>query len=348
MILKAMKKYFNKVEDINIRDIEVCLGNSKLKILYNGKPLEKYDCIYARGSFRLAPLLRSVTNALWGKCYMPIRAETFTIGHDKLLTHLVLQQHKIPMPTTYLASSPEAAKNLLKKINYPLIMKFPQGTQGRGVMYLDSFAAASSMLDALTTLRQPFIIQEYIETGGIDIRAIVIGNKVVASMKRKAIMGEKRANIHAGGVGESCILNQTAKKIAIDTAQSIGAEICAIDMLESAKGPLVIEANLSPGLQGITAATNIDIADKIAKYLYEKTKEFIEFKKKEKTEKIFKELDMKAKHIPHQIITTLDFRANRILLPEVVTEISKFNDKEELIIKVEEGKLIIEKEKTLK
>ncbi len=104
MVLKALSSYFDEVIDLDIRKIEVHLGVGKLDLLYDGKPLEKPDCIYCRGSFRYAPLLRSITRSLSNIAYMPIKAETFTIGHDKLLTHLALQHYKIPMPTTYLTS----------------------------------------------------------------------------------------------------------------------------------------------------------------------------------------------------------------------------------------------------
>ena len=273
---------------------------------------------------------------------MPIKPETFTIGHDKLLTHLALQHFSIPMPATYLASSTRAAKKILNEIHYPIVLKFPHGTQGKGVMFAESYAAASSMLDALMALRQPFLIQEYIETGGIDVRAFVVGDRVVASMKRKAVRGELRANIHAGGIGESCVLDERTKRIAIDTAISIGAEICAVDMLESPKGPLVIEANLSPGLQGITKATGINIADKIAKYLFEKSEIFSARDRDEATLKIFEDLGLSGE-IAQQIITNLDFRASRILLPKIVTDISQFGEKDEVVLKVEKGKLVVEK-----
>src|SRR3989338_8003938 len=92
--------------------------------------------------------------------YMPIKAETFTLGHDKLLTHLALQHFNIPMPMTYLASSAKAAKKILNEVAYPIVLKFPHGTQGKGVMFAESYAAASSMLDALIALKQPFLIQE--------------------------------------------------------------------------------------------------------------------------------------------------------------------------------------------
>jgi len=228
MTLAAMKKYFDAVDDINIKNMEVMLGRKELSILYNGKPLQKYDCIYAKGSFRYAPLLRSITTAFYDTTYMPIKPNTFTIGHDKLLTQLALQYYKVPMPDTFVVSSVEAAKKILGEVHYPIIMKFPHGTQGKGVMFAESFAAASSMLDAIETLKQPFLIQEYVETEGSDIRAFVVGDKVVASYKRKAAAGEKRANIHAGGKGEVFVMDAHTKKIAVDTAKSIGAEICAV------------------------------------------------------------------------------------------------------------------------
>ena len=342
MITEAMKVYFDTVDSIDLRDLEVNVGSGKLNVLHEGKQLPQYSCIYARGSFRFAPLLRSITRVLYHSSYMPIKADTFTIGHDKLLTHLSLQHSNIPMPATYFASSTKAAKKILNKLNYPIVLKFPHGTQGKGVMFAESFAAASSMLDALIALKQPFLIQEYIETGGVDIRAFLVGDKVVASMKRKAIRGELRANIHAGGIGEACSLDQATKRTAIDAASSIGADICAVDMLESIKGSVVVEVNLSPGIQGITKATGIDIADKIAKYLFEKSEVFSARDRDEATLKIFEDLGLSSE-MAQQIITNLDFRGERILLPKIVTGISQFGEKDEVVLKVEKGKLVVEK-----
>ncbi len=342
--LEEMERYFDTVDDINLKETEVNLGKGKLEVLYKNKLLPKYDCIYAKGSFRYAPLLQCLTAGLSETCYMPIKSETFTIGHNKLLTHLSLQQYKIPMPKTYVASSPIAARNILNKVNYPITFKFPHGTQGKGVMFAESYSSASSLMDALESLRQPFIIQEFVETGGVDIRAIVIGDKVVASMKRKAVLGEQRANIHTGAKGESCILDQETKKIAINTAKCIGAEICGVDILESIKGPQVIEANLSPGLQGITEVTGINVADKIAKYLYERTKQSCEKGKDKNTSKILEDLGISKIEKQHQqIVTNLDIRSNKILLPKVINDIAKFDEKDDAVIKINKGKIVIEK-----
>ena len=340
MIVKEMEKYFKSVDDIDLKNIEVNLGSNALEVLYEGKPLGEYDCIYLKGSFRYETLLRSIATALYDKSYMPIKPGAFTVGHDKLLTQLDIQQHKIPMPTTYIAATTEAAKKILKKVNYPIVMKFPHGSHGKGVMFAESYSSAASMLDALAALRQPFIIQEYVETSGADIRAIVVGNKVVAAMKRKAEFGEKRANIHSGGSGEPCELDTYTKNLAIKAAEAVEADICAVDLLESVKGPTVIEINLSPGLQGITQATKINVADKIAKFLFTKTKELAESGKKETTKDILKEIEAAPSN---EIITHLDFRGNRILLPEVITNITKFTEKDEFSIKASKGELAVKK-----
>ena len=340
MTIKAMKNYFREVDDINIKELDVTLSAGNPLILYKGEPLEDYDCLLVKGSFRYATLLHAVTSILKGKAYMPIEAEAFTIVHDKLLTQLKLQQKEIPMPKTYLAATPEAAKKILEQVHYPIIMKFPQGTQGKGVMFAESFAAASSMLDALTALRQPFLLQEYIETEGSDLRAIVIGDRVVAAMRRTAKEGDIRSNTHQGGSTEAVKLDSYTQKIAVQAAKAVGADICGVDILESSKGPLILEVNISPGLQGITGATGINVADKIAKYLHSRTEEFVNAKKGVAAQEIMDDITPLGPQ--KEIITGLDFRGERILLPSVVTKEAKFNDKDDVIIKVEKGKLSIE------
>src|SRR3989338_4430846 len=151
-------------------------------------------------------------------------------------------------------------------------MKFPEGTQGKGVMFADSISSASSLLDALGVLNQPFIIQEYIDTGGTDIRALVVGDKVIAAMRRTAQTEEKRANIHAGGKGEPVQLNHETIHAALAAAKVLKADICGVDILEGPTGPLVIEANISPGLQGLGKVSTLDLPDQIASFLHQDRK----------------------------------------------------------------------------
>ncbi len=342
--VKAMQKYFDKVDSINLKEIEVHSLKNKIELLHKSKPLQIYDCIYVKGSFRYALILTAITSALFDKTYMPIAPESFDIVHDKFLTQLVLQKHNIPMPGSYFSPTLDAAKKVLRKVNYPIIMKLPRGTGGKGVMFADSFPAASSMLDAIGELKAQVVIQEYVETNSTDTRAIVVGDKVVASYQRKATKGEKRANIHMGGVGVKCILDEKTKKVAVKTAKALKSDICAVDILETPIGPFVIEANLSPGLQGVTKYTGIDVADKIAKFLYKKAKEFKDKDKVKDASKIFDDLGIKATTDEvKEIITNVDFRGDRILLPELITKITKFDEKDELSIKADKGRLSIEK-----
>lgn len=342
MVAEAMKKYFDEVEMIQLKNIEVSLGKGG-GVFYEGKPLKEYDCIYLKGSFRYANLLRSIASMLEEKIpYMPLSSPAFTIVHNKLLTHLILQQHNITMPKTYVSSTTESAKDVLKKVNYPIVMKFPEGTQGKGVMFADTISSASSMLDALGALRQPFIIQEYVETGGSDIRALVVGDKVIASMRRKAQKDENRANIHAGGSGEYVELDRVARRLAVDTAKALKADICGVDILEGPLGPVVIEANVSPGLQGLSSVSKIDIADEIARFLFRETKAVVGASKETEKKEVMKDIMAGVDDVlGEEIITPLDFRGERILLPEIVTKMTKFDDDKEYSVKASKGKLEI-------
>jgi len=345
--VEALRKYFDEVDSINIKYIEISFSGKKAKILYKGKPLPQYDCILAKGSFRYANILEALTLLRRDEAYMPIHHSAFTIAHDKLLTQLELQKNNLPMPKTYLASTVNAARSILERLNYPIIMKFPQGTQGKGVLFAESFASASSILDALSSLRQPFIIQEYIETDGTDLRVFVLGDKVVAVYQRRSNGKETRANIHAGGTGEEVMLDEETKRIALNAAKSVKADLCGVDILMSHKGPVVLEVNLSPGLQGITQYTGIDVADRIAKFLYERTKEKMQKQLTKSADEILADIDQMTptnKKLHSQqanmitengdikeeiLITELDFRASRVLLPEVVTKSAQLTDKQE-------------------
>ncbi|MFH1591374.1 MAG: RimK family alpha-L-glutamate ligase [archaeon] len=341
--LAEMRKLFDEVEELNLKFIEIVLGERQPTVLYQGKPISKYDCIYAKGSFRYNQLLRALTTSLCKDAYMPVKASAFTVGHDKLLTQLKLEYHRIPTPKTYLSATVDAAKKILEKIHYPIVMKFPEGTQGKGVMFADSLSSANSLLDALVAMRQPFIIQEYIDTGGVDIRALVVGNKVVAAMKRKAIPGEKRANIHAGALGEGVVLDTKTQKLAVSTAKAVGCEICGVDILEGVKGPMVIEVNLSPGLQGVTKATGINVAGKIAKFLFEQTRTIVDSTNAVKAKDIVRDAGNNGEKGMSEIISNLDFRADRILLSEMVSKASKFSEEDEVTITASKGSIEIKK-----
>lgn len=350
--IEEMKKYFDAVDSINLKEIEISVGEKDV-IHYHGKKLPHYDCVYAKGSFKYAPVLRAVSQELGKTTYLPICADAFTVVHDKFLTQLVLQDAGIAMPKTYLASSVQASQALLEKVHYPIILKLLQGTQGKGVLFADSHAAASSILDTLASLNQPFIIQEYIDTGGIDTRVIVAGDKVLGAMVRRAKPNEERANIHSGGKGEATKVSDKVKRLAIKTAKALKMDVGAVDILEGPKGPVVIEANLSPGLQGITEATGDNVAARIAEYLHEKTIEFKQSKAGVSAEKLFGDMGINLEESgktgkPQEIISNIDLRGDKIVLPEFINKIAKFNEEDECTIKVEKGKINVKKNIQLK
>lgn len=347
----AMRKYFNEVDEIDLRKIKVNIGVKGEGVIFvEDSPLKRYDCVYAKGSYKYSQLLQAIATIITKDTYMPYIPSALTLVHDKLMTQITLEKEEIPMPKTYVAATLLSAKNTLEKMSFPIIIKIPQGTQGKGVMYAESYAAASSMLDTLENLKQPFLLQEYIETGNTDLRLIVVGDKVVASMKRKGRLDEKRANIHAGGVGEAFSPDSHTKSIAIKSAKAVGAEIVGIDILESSKGPKVIEANISPGLQGITKATGIDVADKIAEYLYQRTLERKNIATGIDKTKVFNDLGIKKSETNQhksEIITKLDFRGERILLPTLITKMTNFGEDNEYAIEATKDSIKIRKLKKL-
>lgn len=347
MIAKECENYFDEVDLISLKDIETRASSEGVEVLCNGEPIGDYDCVYCRGSSKYALLLQSITDAFEGKSYMPLSSKSFVVGHNKYLTTLELQKSRISQPKSYLASTIESAKKILNKIHYPVIIKIPTGTHGKGVMVAESFASASSVLDALEVFKQPYIIQEFIDTDATDIRVIVVGDHVVAGMKRKAKSGELRANIHAGGIGVPFELDSMSEKMAIKASKAIGADISGVDLLEGGRMN-VLEVNLSPGLQGVTNATGKNISGKIAKFLYKKTEEF---KKKDSTAKykdIIKGLEKKPDNGYSSVITNLDVKLNRIKLPIGITNISGFKDGEDVLIKATKDKVLIKKNDEIK
>ena len=252
-----------------------------------------------------------------------------------------MQKAGIKTPITYLAATTRAAKKLMEDVHFPIIMKVPSGTQGKGVMSVDSLASARSMLDALESLRQPVIIQEYIETNATDIRAIVAGKKVIASMKRKGRGGDIRSNIHQGGIGLAYNLDYETENIAVKSSRAVGADISGVDILESIKGSMVIEVNLSPGLRGIMNATKQNVPKMIAEFLFKKTSEYKNLGKKKDYEEIIKGIKSKSEK---EVLTNLDIKAGKIRLPELMTKISGFEEGEEVVLVAEEGKIEVRKQ----
>lgn len=185
-----------------------------------------------------------------------------TQSRDKLFSLQLLIQHGIDIPTTGFANSPVDTNDLIEMVDgAPLIVKLLEGAQGRGVVLAETKKAGESVINAFKSLRANLLVQEFIkEAQGKDLRCFVIDGKVVASIQREAAPGEFRANIHQGGIASIVKITPEEKKLAIKSAKVLGLKVAGVDIIRSSKGPLLLEVNSSPGLEGIEAATGKDIA----------------------------------------------------------------------------------------
>lgn len=196
-------------------------------------------------------------------------SQAITRSRDKLRCMQILSGAGIGMPITGFARRTLDVDDLIKMVGGPpLVIKLLEGTQGIGVVLAETKKAASSVIEAFYGLGNNILIQEYIkESRGTDIRAFVVDGKVVGAMRRTAKEGEFRSNLHRGGTAEVIKLNKTERDTAVRAAKELGLTVCGVDMLPSDRGPLVLEVNSSPGLEGIEKATNKDIAGTIISFL---------------------------------------------------------------------------------
>ena len=188
-------------------------------------------------------------------------------SRDKLRAMQLLTKKHIDMPTTVCARTPDAVPVALGLIGTPAIVKLQQGTQGIGTMIAETPQAVGSLLETLWAMGQDIILQEYIaESRGRDLRAIVVGSRVVAAMRRQAKSGEFRSNLHRGGLGVRVRLDPRYAQAAVAAVKVMGLDVAGVDMLESREGPKILEINSSPGLEGIERTSGIDVAGAIIRY----------------------------------------------------------------------------------
>jgi len=189
-------------------------------------------------------------------------SDAITSSRDKLYSLQLLQKSGLDIPTTGFANSPIDTNDLIEMVGgAPLIVKLLEGTQGRGVVLAETKKAAESVINAIKSLRANLLVQEFIkEAQGKDLRCFVIDGKVVASIERRAAPGEFRANIHRGGTASIVKITSEERKLAIKAAKTMGLKVAGVDIIRSRKGPLLLEINSSPGLEGIETATGKDVA----------------------------------------------------------------------------------------
>ncbi|EQB39353.1 ribosomal protein S6 modification protein [Sulfurimonas hongkongensis] len=248
--------------------IEIMKG--QLNINYLGSQLPVPDAIIPRiGASRTFYGAAMIRHFEMMDVFTTSGSLAVTRSRDKLRSLQILSKQGVDMPKTIFASNKSSAKDVIALSGgAPLILKILEGTQGVGVVLVDSEKAAKSVLDAFYGMDVNLLVQEFIEeAGGADIRVLIVGGEVVGAMKRQGADGDFRSNLHQGGHATAHKLTRKEKSTALAAAKAMGLGICGVDMIESARGPLVMEVNSSPGLEGIEKSTNIDIAGKIMDYI---------------------------------------------------------------------------------
>ncbi len=240
-------------------------------IHYKGKELKAYDAVIPRIGASVTFYGAAVVRQLEMMGVFCVNdSVAMTRARDKLRCLQLLSKKGIGLPVTGFAHSVDEIKDLIKMVGGPpLVLKFLEGTQGIGVILVETTKAARSVLEAFLGMKVNILVQEYIrEAGGADIRCFVVGGKVVASMKRQAISPEEfRSNLHRGGIAKPVEITDEERSMAIRAAHIIGLNVAGVDIVRSDRGPLIIEVNASPGLEGIEKTTGIDVAGEIIEFI---------------------------------------------------------------------------------
>ncbi|STX50606.1 ribosomal protein S6 modification protein [Legionella busanensis] len=261
----------HKVQIINPLYCYMNVATSSPKVHYRGgEPLPQYDAVIPRiGSsityYGTAVLRHMETMGM----YTLNESLAISRSRDKFRALQLLSRKGLPLPLTSFAQSPDDTEDLIRMVGgAPLVIKLLEGTQGKGVILADSHQSAVSIINAFKEMSANILVQEFIEESrGTDIRCFVIGDKVVAAVKRQAKEGDFRANVHQGGKAVRVILTPQERVIAVGAAKTMGLKVAGVDLIRSNHGPLILEINSSPGLEGIEKATNINIAGKIIQYI---------------------------------------------------------------------------------
>jgi ribosomal protein S6--L-glutamate ligase len=251
------------------------IASRRPEIFYNGEPLPKYDAVIPRIGASVTFYGLAVLRQFEMMGVFPLN-ESVAIGRsrDKLRSMQILARDGIGLPVTTFAHDPSQTEEVVKLAGgAPLVVKLLEGTQGIGVVLADTDRSAKSVIEAFRGANVNILVQEFIkEAGGSDIRAFVVGGKVVAAMKRQGAEGEFRSNLHRGGSAQSIKISPEERSTAVRAAKSLGLNVCGVDMLRANHGAVVMEVNSSPGLEGVEKATGIDIAGKIIEFLEKEAK----------------------------------------------------------------------------
>jgi ribosomal protein S6--L-glutamate ligase len=258
------------VKVLNTLRFGIDLSGDEPDLTFRGKQLSHYDAVIPRIGNSITYFGTAVVRQFEQMdVYTPNTANGISNSRDKLRASQILSRHGIGMPaTTFVRDRADVVPAIQRVGGAPVVIKLLEGTQGIGVILAPSVKVAEAIIETLQSTKQNVLIQSFVkESKGRDIRALVVGDRVVAAMRRSAQGDEFRSNVHRGGTVEPVELDETYQRTAIRAAQIMGLKVAGVDMLEGADGPLVMEVNSSPGLQGIEEATKLDVAGAIIDYM---------------------------------------------------------------------------------
>jgi ribosomal protein S6--L-glutamate ligase len=262
-LVEEGEKRGHTVEVINTTRCYMTINSLAPEVHYDGKRLPRYDAVIPRIGASITPYGTAIVRQFETTgtyCVNP--SAGITASRDKLHAHQLMARAKIGMPNTAFAASPQDTGNLIGLVGTaPLIVKLLESTQGKGVVLAETRKAAESVIDAFRGLKANFLVQDFVkEAAGEDIRCLVVGGKVVASMKRTGAEGDFRSNLHRGGSAKSVRITKEERETALKAARVFGLNLAGVDLLRAASGPKVLEVNSSPGLEGIEGSSSKNIA----------------------------------------------------------------------------------------
>lgn len=268
-LLEAGKKRGHTIEVINHTKCDIVMEKKNPVVLYRGKQLEGIDAVIPRIGASVTFYGTAVVRQFeMMRCFTTTESQALVRSRDKLRSLQILSRAGLGLPKTIFTNYSKNVKEIVEQAGgAPVIIKLLEGTQGIGVILAETKKAAESVIEAFNNLQARVIVQEFIkEAGGADIRAFVVDGQVVGAMKRQGKEGEFRSNLHRGGTAEVIDLSDEEERAALKAVKAMGLGVAGVDMLQSARGPLILEVNSSPGLEGIENATGKDIASMIIKY----------------------------------------------------------------------------------
>lgn len=266
----AAEQRGHTVKVLNTLRFGIDLAGDEPDLMYRGKPLSDYDAILPRIGHSITYFGTAVVRQFEQMdLYTPNTANGISNSRDKLRASQILVRHGIGMPETAFVRNRADVRPAINSVGgAPVVIKLLEGTQGVGVILAPQVKVAEAIIETLHSTKQNVLIQRFVaESAGTDIRALVVGDRVIAAMRRTAKGDEFRSNVHRGGTVEAVKLDPAYEQAAVRSAQIMGLRVAGVDMLESDGGPLVMEVNSSPGLEGIELATGLDVAGAIIDFI---------------------------------------------------------------------------------